>query len=53
MFKDDGTSETIPVAKYYIERLTKEVNRHGYCYEKVEKVLNEVKEYCNRNNINI
>lgn len=53
VFKDDGTSETIPVAKYYIERLTKEVNRHGYCYEKVEKVLNEVKEYCNRNNINI
>lgn len=53
VFKDNGTLEIIPVAKYYVEKLTKEVERHEYGYEKVEKALNEIKEYCSNNNINI
>lgn len=53
IFNDNGTSETIPVAQYFIEKLTKEHEEGGYGTEKAEMALKEVKQYCKENNIKL
>lgn len=52
VFNDDGTSKIIPVAQYFIERLTRETDG-GYGSDRAERALKEVKQYCKDNNIEI
>lgn len=53
IFNDNGTSEIIPVAQYFIEKLTKEYEEGGYGAERAEMTVKEVKQYCKENNIEL
>ena len=50
IFHDNRENEIIPVAQYYIERLTKEADS-GYGSERANRELEEVRKYCKENNI--
>ncbi len=52
VFNDDGTSKVIPVAQYFVERLTRECDG-GYGSDRAERALKEVLEYCKENNIRL
>lgn len=52
IFHDDGKTEEIPVATYFIEKLTRETDE-GYGSERAERALKEVKQYCKDNNIKL
>ena len=53
IFNDDGTSKIMPVAQYFIEKLTEEYKEGGYGAERAEIALKEVKQYCKENNIEL
>ena len=50
IFHDNGVKEIVPVAQYFIERLSKEVDG-GYGSERAQRALEEVKQYCEQNNV--
>ena len=52
IINDDGTTETMPIAKYYIERLTREADG-GLGSERAERALEEVKQFCKDNDIRL
>ncbi len=52
IFHDNGVKEIIPVARYFIEKLTKEVEG-SYGSERAKRALEDVKQYCKDKNIKV
>ncbi len=52
IINDDGNIEKMPVALYFLDYFTREL-KHTYRKEKVQKIIEQIKQYCKDNNIKL
>lgn len=52
IINDNGTTEKIPVALYFIDYFSREL-KHCYNKEKVQNIIEQIMQYCKDNNIEL
>lgn len=52
IINDNGTIEKMPVALYFMDYFTRE-QKHSFNREKIQNIIEQIKQYCKDNNIEL